>query len=71
VIVPRDAGAICETVSWYHEHPEALRELSERGREAFRRVFDIEAQMKPRLRILSELMGRESSSSEANSSNNR
>src|SRR3990170_9092520 len=28
VIVPRDAGAIGESVSWYHEHPEALRELS-------------------------------------------
>jgi len=71
VIVPRDAGTICETVGWYHEHPEALRELSERGQEAFRRVFDIEAQMKPRLRLLSELMDREPSSSEVNSSNNR
>ena len=66
VIVPRDAEAISETVSWYHEHPEALGELSERGREAFRRVFDIEAQMKPRLRILSELMGRDLPLSETN-----
>jgi glycosyltransferase involved in cell wall biosynthesis len=71
VIVPRDAQAISETVSWYHDHPEALRELSGRGREAFRRVFDMEAQMEPRLRILSELMGREPSASEANSSNDR
>jgi glycosyltransferase involved in cell wall biosynthesis len=66
VIVPRDAEMISETVSWYHEHPEALGELSERGREAFRRVFDIEAQMKPRLRILSELMGRDLPLSETN-----
>jgi glycosyltransferase involved in cell wall biosynthesis len=71
VIVPRDARAISEVVGWYHDHPEALRELSERGREAFRRVFGMEAQMKPRLRMLSELMGREPSSSEVNSSNNR
>src|SRR3990170_5532669 len=71
VLVPRDAEAISETVSWYLEHSEALGELSERGREAFRRVFDIDAQMKPRLRLLSELMNREPSSSEVKSSNNR
>jgi glycosyltransferase involved in cell wall biosynthesis len=63
VIVPRDARAISEVVGWYHDHPEALRELSERGREAFRRVFGMEAQMKPRLRMLSELMGRDLPSS--------
>jgi glycosyltransferase involved in cell wall biosynthesis/predicted O-methyltransferase YrrM len=63
VIVPRDAGVISETVGWYHDHPEALRKLSGRGQEAFRRVFDMEAQMEPRLRILSMLMGRELPSS--------
>jgi glycosyltransferase involved in cell wall biosynthesis len=71
VIVPRDAGAISDKVGWYHDHPEALRELSEKGREAFRRMFDMEAQMKPRLRILSELMGRKPSASEVDSSNHR
>jgi hypothetical protein len=66
VIVPRDAAAIGETVSWYHEHPEVLRRLSERGREAFRRVFDTDAQMQSRLRLLSELMGRDLSLGETN-----
>lgn len=56
VIVPYDADAIADSVSRYHDDPDALRELSEKGRNAFRRVFDIKAQMAPRMRVLSEAM---------------
>lgn len=58
VIIPRDAHEICEALVHYRENYEQLRDLADRGQQAFTRVFDIEAQMKPRLRILSELLGK-------------
>lgn len=57
VVVPHDAEAICEVVGRYYAEPEALYELASNGQGAFRRVFDLEAQMDPRLRVLSEAMG--------------
>jgi glycosyltransferase involved in cell wall biosynthesis len=72
VIVPRDAKAICATLERYHERPEDLCELSIKGQKAFLRVFDMEAQMGPRLRILSEPMRKEYiPPDKANSSNAR
>jgi glycosyltransferase involved in cell wall biosynthesis len=57
VIIPRDAHEICSSLSYYRENYERLRALADRGQQAFTRVFDIEAQMRPRLRIISELLG--------------
>jgi glycosyltransferase involved in cell wall biosynthesis len=56
VIVPRDAARIAERIGWLHDDADALRGLSERGQAAFLRVFDVDAQLAPRLRILSELL---------------
>ncbi len=60
VIVPRDVETICATIDRYHQDPEALYELSTKGQKAFARVFDVEAQLEPRLRILSDLLERDS-----------
>ena len=56
-IIPHDAEAISETLDRYHERPEEMYRLAKRGQEAFARVFGMEAQMGPRLRVLSELLG--------------
>jgi len=50
------ATVIAERIGWLHDDPDALRGLSERGQAAFLRVFDVDAQLAPRLRILSELL---------------
>jgi glycosyltransferase involved in cell wall biosynthesis len=59
VIIPRDAEVISATIDGYCDRYEDLRRLAKRGQEAFTRVFDLEAQMEPRLRILSELLGKD------------
>lgn len=57
VVVPRDARSISETIDHYYNNYDALRRLAGKGQEAFDRVFDLQAQLEPRLRILSELLG--------------
>jgi glycosyltransferase involved in cell wall biosynthesis len=54
VIVPRDADAIGEIICTYYRDYDRLRELCCRGQEAFRRVFDVDRQMAPRLRLLNK-----------------
>lgn len=56
-IVPHDAEAISAVVDRFHERPEDLYRMAEKGQEAFARVFGMEAQVGPRLRMLAELMG--------------
>jgi glycosyltransferase involved in cell wall biosynthesis len=56
VIVSRDPEEIASRVREYRDDPEALYRLSARGRESFRTVFNLRAQMEPRIRILSECM---------------
>ena len=53
VIIPHDAHSICEQIEHYRRDYDALHRLSHQGQEAFRRVFALEAQMAPRLRLLS------------------
>ena len=53
VIIPHDADSICEQIEHYRRNYDALYRLSRQGQEAFMRVFKIEAQMGPRLRLLS------------------
>lgn len=57
VVVPRDARSISETIDHYYNNYGELRRLAEKGQEAFARVFDLQAQLEPRLRILSRLLG--------------
>lgn len=58
VIVSRDPEEIASRIRKFRDDPEALYRLSARGRESFRTVFNIRAQMEPRIRILSECMTR-------------
>ncbi|MGD0884657.1 MAG: glycosyltransferase family 4 protein [Thermodesulfovibrionales bacterium] len=53
VIIPHDASKICEEIEHYRRYYDDLYRLSRKGQEAFRRTFDIEAQMGPRVRLLS------------------
>jgi glycosyltransferase involved in cell wall biosynthesis len=53
VIIPHDAQIICEQIEHYRRDYDALYRLSRKGQEAFRRVFGLEAQMAPRVRLLS------------------
>jgi len=52
VIVPPDVDALCERIDRLHADPVALVDLSVAGQAAFQRVFDVNAQMGPRLRLL-------------------
>jgi glycosyltransferase involved in cell wall biosynthesis len=56
VIVSGDPKEIASRIREFRDDPEALYRLSARGQESFRTVFDIRAQMEPRIRILSKCM---------------
>lgn len=57
VIIPREASKIAELVEGYSENPGSLVVIGERGRAAVSRMFARDAQMTPRLRVLSGLLG--------------
>lgn len=59
VLIPHKAEAIAERLAEYAAAPERLRDIGERGRTAFRRLFGIDCQMEPRMRIVSALAGEE------------
>jgi glycosyltransferase involved in cell wall biosynthesis len=56
VIISREAQDIAEKVEVYLKAPARLAEFSVATRRAFHRVLDIEHQMKPRLKVLAEVM---------------
>jgi hypothetical protein len=56
VIIPHDADAIAELILHYRKNYDELRELCTQGQRAFHKVFDIEAQMHPRLKLLAKHM---------------
>lgn len=56
VIIPHDIQAICELIDKYYNHYDSLLLLARRGQAAFSAVFALEAQMRKRLRVLSEYM---------------
>lgn len=56
VIVKPDVDDICQRVHQFYTRPENVYLVSARGQEAFRRIFNVEAQMKPRLRTLASLL---------------
>lgn len=54
VIIPREPHAIADVVASYLQQPARLYALAMSGQQAFARVFDLEAQMAPRRRVLGE-----------------
>jgi glycosyltransferase involved in cell wall biosynthesis len=56
VIISREPGEIAETVERYIADPERLASLAQNGQRAIRRMFSLDAQMSPRLRVLSDLL---------------
>jgi glycosyltransferase involved in cell wall biosynthesis len=58
VIISRDVEEICELIENYYSNYAHLYEIARKGQKVFRTVFDLEAQMNPRLRVLSECMGK-------------
>ena len=59
VIVPPNAQEICDQVLYYYHRPEELYLLSSQGQQAFRKVFDLNTQVQPRIDILSSLLNSE------------
>lgn len=55
VIVPHDADATADIIRSYYRNYDRLCELAWRGRDAFRRVFSLDQQMGPRLKLLSDV----------------
>jgi len=55
-IVPHHAQDIADIIVTYHRDYDRLRELCSRGQEAFRKVFDLDRQLRPRVRLLSEFI---------------
>jgi len=57
VIISLSVQEICETIEYYWENYDKLSELAKRGKLAFQQIFNIDFQMSPRLRVISECMG--------------
>lgn len=58
VVIPADSEQIFTMIVDYRGNHTELRELALKGQQAFKRVFDVQTQMKPRLQILSEAMAK-------------
>jgi glycosyltransferase involved in cell wall biosynthesis len=55
-IVKPNVREICDQVEHFYHSSEELYKLSSQGQQAFRKVFDLAAQMQPRLDLLSGLL---------------
>jgi hypothetical protein len=56
VIISREPEQIADTIGKYISKPEQLRSVGQNGQRTARRLFSLEMQMEPRLRVLSDLM---------------
>jgi glycosyltransferase involved in cell wall biosynthesis len=56
IVHPDRATEISQRLEAFHKNPDDLYRLSSEGRQAFRKVFDLTAQMRPRLNILENLL---------------
>ena len=56
LIINRDADEISQRLEFYYNQPQELHALAERGQASFRRVFDFDAQMEPRFKIMENLL---------------
>jgi glycosyltransferase involved in cell wall biosynthesis len=57
VTISREPDEIAEIVGQYIANPTRLASLAQNGQRAIRRLFSVDAQMIPRLRVLSDLLG--------------
>ena len=57
VIISLSVEEICETIEYYWENYDKLSEIAKKGQLAFSQVFNLDSQMNPRLRVISESMG--------------
>ena len=55
-IVSGNSDEMARDIAMYYKHPDLLDALSQNGQAAFSRIFNLEAQMHPRLSILRECM---------------
>jgi glycosyltransferase involved in cell wall biosynthesis len=56
VLISREPDEIAETVGKYVADPSRLAALAQNGQRAVRQLFSLDAQMTPRLRVLSDLL---------------
>ncbi|WP_166442853.1 glycosyltransferase [Phragmitibacter flavus] len=56
VIIPYSPEQVVEIISHYHEHPDALKSLAQRGCEKVREVYSYEQQIAPRIQLLKRLI---------------
>jgi glycosyltransferase involved in cell wall biosynthesis len=56
VIINRDVDEISQRVEYYYNHPQELHVLADRGQASFRRVFDFDAQMEPRFKVMEKVL---------------
>jgi len=56
VIINRDVDEISRRVEYYYNHPQELHALADRGQASFRRVFDFDAQMEPRFKVMENIL---------------
>lgn len=55
-IIQPNVQEIREKLVHFYHNPEELHRVSLQGQKAFRRVFDLDSQMRPRLRLLTDLL---------------
>jgi glycosyltransferase involved in cell wall biosynthesis len=56
LIINRDADEIARRIEYYYGRPQELYALANRGQASFRRVFDFDAQMEPRFKVMENIL---------------
>jgi glycosyltransferase involved in cell wall biosynthesis len=56
LIINRDADEIARRIEYYYGQPQELYALANRGEASFRRVFDFDAQMEPRFKVMENIL---------------
>ena len=65
VIISREPDQIADTIGKYIHDPGQLSSIAQRGQKTVRRLFSLDVQMPPRLRVLCDLLASRNSSSDA------
>ena len=56
VIIPRESREIVKIITHFYENPEVMYRIAEDGKRAFTRVFDLDAQMSVRMKVIEQLL---------------
>jgi len=56
IIINRDVDEISQRVAYFYDHPQELHALAACGQASFRRVFDFDAQMEPRFKVMENIL---------------